>query len=111
MRTQLEFINHASIVIKGKNISILTDPWFTGGAFNNGWQLLSETAILDAENVLNKISHIWISHEHPDHFSIPCFKKFSQRIIKNNIKILFQETKDKRVVNFLRAQKIEVIEL
>jgi len=111
MRTKIEFINHASVILSGKNASILTDPWFSGGSFNNGWKLLSETAVLDAENILNKISHIWISHEHPDHFSIPFFKKFSQCIIKNNIKILFQETKDNRVVNFLRAQKIEVIEL
>ena len=111
MRTQIEFINHASVIIKGECVSILTDPWFFGGAFNNGWMLLSETTVADAENILDKISHIWISHEHPDHFSIPFFKKFSQLIIKNNIKILFQETKDKRVVNFLSAQKFEVIEL
>ena len=111
VKTSIEFINHASVIIKGDNVSIMTDPWFVGGAFNNGWKLLSETTDLAAENILNKISHIWISHEHPDHFSIPFFKKFSQHIIKNNIKVLFQETKDNRVVNFLRAQKIEVIEL
>ena len=111
MKTTIEFINHASVIIKGDNVSIMTDPWFKGGAFNNGWKLLFETSESGAENILNKITHIWISHEHPDHFSIPFFKKFSQLIIKNNIKILFQETRDNRVVNFLRAQKIEVIEL
>ena len=111
MKTTIEFINHASVIIKGDNVSIMTDPWFKGGAFNNGWKLLFETSESGAENILNKITHIWISHEHPDHFSIPFFKKFSQHIIKNNIKVLFQETKDNRVVNFLRAQKIEVIEL
>ncbi len=61
--------------------------------------------------VLNKITHIWISHEHPDHFSIPFFTKFSHQINKRKIKILFQETKDKRVVKFLKSLSIEYCEL
>jgi len=111
MKTKIEFVNHASVIISGDNVSILTDPWFYGGAFNNGWNLLVETSDSDAERILSKISHIWISHEHPDHFSIPFFKKFTQQIIRNNIEILFQETKDNRVLNFLRGQNIKVVEL
>ena len=61
--------------------------------------------------LLNKITHIWISHEHPDHFSILFFKKFSDLIIKRSIKILFQKTNDKRVVRFLRKEGISCIEL
>jgi len=53
MRTKIEFINHASVILSGKDLSILTDSWFSGGSFNNGWKLLSETDISDAENILN----------------------------------------------------------
>lgn len=79
--------------------------------FNKGWNLLTETNDDDVKVLLNKITHIWISHEHPDHFSISFFKKFSDLIIKRSIKILFQNTNDKRVVLFLRKEGINCIEL
>ena len=108
MKTQIDFINHASVIIKGEHVSILTDPWFNGGAFNNGWKLLSETTDLVTEKILKKISHIWISRENQDHFSSPFFKKFSQCIIKDNIKILFQETEGNRIINFFKGAKIMI---
>ena len=111
MKTEIEFVNHASVIISGRNISILSDPWYNGDAFNKGWNLLTETNDDHVKVLLNKITHIWISHEHPDHFSILFFKKFSDLIIKRSIKILFQNTNDKRVVRFLRKEGIKYIEL
>lgn len=111
MKTSIQFINHASVIIKGGKISVLSDPWYQGDAFHKGWNLLCETSDDQAIDVLNKITHIWISHEHPDHFSIPFFKKFSKQINERKIKILFQETKDKRVVQFLKNLSIDYFEL
>jgi hypothetical protein len=111
MKTEIEFVNHASVIVKGKNISILTDPWYQGDAFNKGWNLLTETSDNDVVTLLKKITHIWISHEHPDHFSILFFKKFSKLITERSIKILFQKTSDKRVVSFLEKEGLEYIEL
>ena len=61
---------------------------------------------------MEKTDYIYVSHEHPDHFSPAFFldKNIKSLIVKNNTKILFQETKDKRVVNFLRKNGYEVIE-
>jgi len=111
MKTSIEFVNHASVIIKGAGVSVLSDPWFTGDVFHKGWNLLQETSDEDVENILSEITHIWISHEHPDHFSIPFFKKFRQKIINSSITILFQETADKRVLNFLKGQSLSCIEL
>jgi len=111
MNTEIEFVNHASVIVKGKNISILTDPWYQGDAFNKGWNLLTETSDDDVEVILKKITHIWISHEHPDHFSILFFKKFTKLIKARSIKILFQNTSDKRVVGFLKKADLKYIEL
>jgi len=111
MNTSIEFINHACVIIKSDEVSLLSDPWFEGDAFHKGWNLLHETSELEIEKILSKITHIWISHEHPDHFSILFFKKFKLRIIDQSIKILFQETKDKRVINFLKNQGIDCEEL
>ena len=111
MKTSIKFINHASVIIGNNNTSILSDPWYEGDAFHKGWNLLHETKSHDIEEFLNGITHIWISHEHPDHFSISFFKKFANKLKKNSVKILFQKTKDKRVYNFLIAQGLEVQEL
>ena len=111
MKTSIQFINHASVIIKGNNISVLSDPWYQGDAFHKGWNLLCETSDDQILDVLNHVTHIWISHEHPDHFSIPFFKRFSKQINERKIKILFQETKDKRVVQFLKNLSIDYFEL
>lgn len=111
MKTSIQFINHASVIIQGDNISVLSDPWYQGDAFHKGWNLLCETSDDQSIDVLNQITHIWISHEHPDHFSIPFFKKFSKQINERKIKVLFQDTKDKRVVQFLKNLSVEYYEL
>ena len=111
MKTSIQFINHASVIIQGDNISVLSDPWYQGDAFHKGWNLLCETSDDQSIDVLNQITHIWISHEHPDHFSIPFFKKFFKQINERKIKVLFQDTKDKRVVQFLKNLSVEYYEL
>lgn len=111
MKSSIEFINHACVIVKNDEISLLSDPWFEGNAFHKGWNLLHETNELEVKKIINKITHIWISHEHPDHFSILFFKKFKLHIIEKSIKILFQETKDKRVINFLKNQGFDCEEL
>ncbi len=70
----IQFINHASVIIAGETKSILTDPWFEGDVFHRGWKLLFQNENEDIENILHHVNYIWVSHEHPDHFSIPFFK-------------------------------------
>jgi UDP-MurNAc hydroxylase len=103
MKTKIKFVNHASVEIKCGDTSFLCDPWYEGDAFNGGWNLLLENKPSEIENLLQKINYIWISHEHPDHFSIKFFKTYKNLILKNNIHILFQKTKDKRVINYLNS--------
>ena len=111
MKTSIQFINHASVIITGTNISLLSDPWYQGDAFHKGWNLFYEISDDQIIDILNKVTHIWISHEHPDHFSVSFFKKFSRQINERKIKILFQYTKDKRIVRFLENLRFEYFEL
>ena len=99
--TSLQFVNHASILISHGEISLLSDPWYQGDAFHKGWSLIHQLSDEEVLKLLVKVTHIWISHEHPDHFSIMFFKKFGKEIQDRNIQIIFQETKDKRVETFL----------
>ena len=107
----IKFINHASMVIESENIKLLSDPWYFGNAFHEGWSLIYENEKEEILEMLETITHIWISHEHPDHLSIPFFKQNRELLKSKNIKILFQERDDKRVINFIKTLNLDIIEL
>ena len=111
MKSSIRFVNHASVLINPGDNGILSDPWYSSHSFHKGWNLLYENSETEVVEIINSTSYIWISHEHPDHFSINFFNKYSKIIKSNGIIILFQETKDRRVVNFLRSKGFNVKEL
>jgi len=111
LKSSIEFINHASVIIKCGECQILCDPWYEGEAFHKGWNLLIENDPQKINQLLQEITHIWISHEHPDHFSILFFKKYQAIIRERNITILFQSTKDKRVMSYFLSQGLFFNEL
>jgi len=110
-RHTLTFVNHASVLITGERQSLLTDPWYEGDAFHRGWRLLYENKEEDVRDVLSRTTFIWISHEHPDHFSIGFFRKYKQVLIDRKIVVLFQQTTDKRVIGFMEKSGLEAVEL
>jgi CMP-N-acetylneuraminate monooxygenase len=63
---KIRYINHAFLIIEGKNFKFATDPWALGPAFNTGWWLKHKT-IIDWKQELNSCDFIYISHNHPDH--------------------------------------------
>ena len=108
---KITFVNHASVHIRTDNVGLLSDPWYSGDAFHHGWNLLSEPDPVKIKELLADTTHLWLSHEHPDHFSIKFFKEYKDVLLDNNIKIIFQHTEDKRVMNFLSANGLDVTEL
>lgn len=109
----LTFVNHACLYVANDETVLLTDPWVEGPVFNNGWSLLdnstSDAALVRELAALKRNTFIWFSHEQPDHFSLSFVKRL-RRDFPGKLTMLFQHTKDKRVVNFLRSQQFEVIE-
>ena len=96
---KIEFINHAGYLIHGEK-TILCDPWINGSVFNNGWRLLLDSKKNASD--FKTVDYIWISHEHPDHFDPKFFNKIDS-VFRKKIKILFQYTRDKRVITFLKG--------
>jgi hypothetical protein len=106
---KIKFVNHSSFIIEHNGISIISDPWFEGKVFNNGWDLISKTKMSYED--FKDIQYIWFSHEHPDHFYPPNLKQIPQEY-KKNITVLFQNTIDGRVANYCRKAGFkDVIEL
>lgn len=106
---KIEFVNHSSFIIEHSGKRIICDPWFEGAVFNNGWNLISKTKF-QYEDFKN-IDYIWFSHEHPDHFYPPNLKKIPEEY-KAKITVLFQNTIDKRVIEYCKGKNFKsVIEL
>jgi UDP-MurNAc hydroxylase len=95
----IEFVNHAGFIIESGSVRLLCDPWLEGLAFNDGWALLSPTKF--PYEAFAGITHIWFSHEHPDHFSPLCIKKIPPDI-RAKITVLYQATRDGKVAQFCR---------
>lgn len=102
------WVNHASFVIESGSVHLLVDPWISGTAFNDSWELLVPSRF--EEKDFNTITHIWFSHEHPDHFAPPVLSKIPEET-RRRITVLFQETRDRRVVNFCRKLGFGIQEL
>ena len=99
---KIEFVNHSSVLIKSK-FNILCDPWYRGTAFADGWRLLYDDRI-DINNL--NYDKIWLSHEHPDHFSIPTLREISGKR-----SFIYQETIDKKVKSYLETKGHAVTEM
>lgn len=97
--TTITWVNHASYVVATPDAALMTDPWFEGTAFNDGWALYSPTRI--DEDLLRRITHIWISHEHPDHFS-PATLRSIPHETRDQITVLYQASRDRKVVDYCR---------
>ena len=94
---KISWVNHASYVLERSGVALLTDPWFEGMAFVDGWALCSPTRRND--DLLQRITHIWISHEHPDHFSPATLRSIPSEL-RRNITVLYQLSRDHKVIDF-----------
>lgn len=106
---RLTLINHACCKVETGGLGLLFDPWTEGPAFNAGWDLLIPTP-MSFDEIMRGVSFIWISHEHPDHFS-PVFLTRVAKSHGGNVTVLFQATRDRRVADFCRSQGLAVQEL
>jgi hypothetical protein len=104
----IEWVNNASFILESGAVRLICDPWLEGTIFNRGWKLLSVTKLRYEE--FAGITHIWLSHEHPDHFSPPTLKAIPEEHRKN-ITVLFHHTKDKRVLHVCKAFGFKTQEL
>ena len=103
----IEFINHACVIVDAGSVRILCDPWLTGSVFHNGWDLLVPP--IQPVEELN-FTHLWISHEHPDHFS-PTDLKRLLKSGRQSAPIYFQRTADGNVLNYCKSLGFRVFEM
>lgn len=74
---KIDFLNHASVIIHTHGMKLLTDPWYWGTCFDDGWGLRyrNDSALEQAA----ACTHLWISHVHGDHLHIPTLKALLEK--------------------------------
>lgn len=95
---RIEYLNHASVIIKSGGQSLLCDPWFSGTAFGGGWGLQYDNP--EALEKAKSCTHLWISHFHPDHLHMPTLKQLA--ILSPGITALANESANFRVSEALQ---------
>jgi UDP-MurNAc hydroxylase len=93
------FLGHAGFDFRHQGVRLIVDPWLVGTAFDSGWELLLQAPAFDPTG----ITHIWFSHEHPDHFSPPTLKLIPPEV-RANVTAIMQRCQDRRLAEFMRTQ-------
>ncbi|HTU82280.1 MAG TPA: MBL fold metallo-hydrolase [Candidatus Acidoferrales bacterium] len=97
----IRWVNHASFIIEVGDLRLLSDPWLEGTAFKDGWALISPTVFEYSD--FTDLTHVWISHQHPDHFAPTNLVKVPADA-KRSLTVFYREDEDKLVVSWLRAK-------
>ncbi len=105
---QINWINHAGFELESGDICLLTDPWLEGSILNNSWDLLSQTQYTPER--MAECTHLWFSHEHPDHFVPPTIRQIPKEA-RAGITVLYKATEDRKVVKYCEAQGFKIVEL
>lgn len=95
---QVTMIGHASVLVEAGPYRIVSDPWYLGRAFNEAWEVHPAPVWEPAS--LAEATHLWISHEHPDHLSVPTLRAIPADV-RAGLTVLFQRSWSSEVVGFL----------
>ncbi len=73
----VELINHASALIQWEGGALLSDPWYQGTCFRDGWGLQFDNPA--AYDRAATATYLWISHFHGDHLHFPTLKALAKK--------------------------------
>ena len=62
---KIRSLNNATVIINSENCSLLIDPWLIGTLYGGAW---SPFAMCNDLDFLKKVTHVFISHIHEDHW-------------------------------------------
>jgi UDP-MurNAc hydroxylase len=100
MLMEIRMVGHASVIVTTPLGAIWCDPWLRGKAFNNSWTMRPDPVF--EPRWYSEIRYIWISHEHPDHFSVPTLRGFDEAF-KQRVTVLFQKRNSDKLFKAMRA--------
>ena len=73
---KMRTLGHASLAVHrdGERPLLLTDPWLVGSVYWRSWWLQHYPSG-DELDWLSTTAHVYVTHEHPDHFHMPSIRR------------------------------------
>jgi UDP-MurNAc hydroxylase len=107
MTHEVSLVNHACLLHEVGGLRLLSDPWLSGTVFADGWELvhMADTTVADLSPDV-----IWLSHEHPDHFS-PADLKVLQKSDRARVQVITRLETDRKVAEYCSQQGFSVTEM
>ena len=106
---KLRFINHACIAIENDEHLMLVDPWFMSRVFNDSWALLDDR--LPDTIDYQKLTHIFYTHEHPDHLNWPTLKYIRAQTTNDSLWLIGAPRTNSNVADMARQLGYRYAEL
>lgn len=75
---KITYLGSASILVEDNGTKVLCDPWLVDGEFYGSWA--HYPPVNYAPNEFNDVDFIYVSHIHPDHFSVRTLSKMNKKI-------------------------------
>lgn len=92
----IEYLAHASVLIRSGTVSLLTDPWLTGTKYYGSWHHFPPAVY--APETLQRVQYVYLSHWHQDHFDPP-----SLRLVNPEATILIPRFANAKFLQKVRA--------
>lgn len=100
----LTYHNSATVLIQDADVKILCDPWLVSGEHYGSWGIYPSYDFKAEE--FDDVDFIYISHIHPDHFSIKTLTKLNKQI-----PVIIYNFPEKFLKNSIENLGFHVIEL
>ena len=70
---RVDFVGHATLLIRHKHITLLSDPWWSGPAYRDSWY--PYPLPVPEQYDLSRVDAVYISHSHEDHLHAPTLRE------------------------------------
>jgi hypothetical protein len=95
---RVDFIGHATLLMRHGGLSILSDPWWSGPAYRGQWY--PYPLPVPERYDLASVDAVYISHAHEDHLHPGTLKDFLQRA--PNVEAIIPRRYDTQMRDYLR---------
>lgn len=69
---RVDFVGHATLLVRHANVSLLSDPWWAGPAYRDQWY--PYPIPVPERYDLSRLDAVYISHSHEDHLHAPTLR-------------------------------------